>query len=356
MIFRQLFDSDTSTYTYILADEASREAVIIDPVLGRIERDLAILRDLELKLTYALDTHIHADHVTALGALRERTSCETVASERAGTACHSLLVRDGSRLRFGRFELEVRETPGHTDGCLSFVSGDGAMVFTGDALLIRGTGRTDFQQGDPKTLYRSITEKIFTLPDSTLVYPGHDYEGRTVSTVGEEKRRNPRLGGGRSLEDFVEIMEKLDLPKPRHIDVALPANLACGGAALPLAAPDRDWAPVARSPGGVVEVTPSWLAKNLRGVRLVDVREPDELRGPLGSLSGSENVPLDTIGSACDGWDREAPLVLVCRSGGRSGQAAAILEARGFRRIASLQGGMVAWNELQAEERRADRA
>lgn len=228
MIFRQLFDQETSTYTYILADKETREAVIIDPVREQLERDLAILRELDLKLLYALDTHVHADHVTGLGLLREATGCKTVASRHAKVDCHDLPVGEGSRIRFGKHELVVLETPGHTDGCLSYVTGDRSMVFTGDALLIRGTGRTDFQQGNAEKLYRSITEKLFSLPDETLVYPGHDYKGRMVSTIGEEKRFNPRVGQGKSLEEFQTIMANLDLPKPRYIDVALPANLACG--------------------------------------------------------------------------------------------------------------------------------
>lgn len=228
MLLRQLFDNETSTYTYILADEETREAVIIDPVRGQLERDLELLRELDLKLLYALDTHVHADHVTALGALRDATGCQTVVSGKAGVSCHDIAVEDGSVIRFGKHALEVRETPGHTDGCVSYVTDDASMVFTGDALLIRGTGRTDFQQGSAEKLYRSVTEKLFTLPDETLVYPGHDYKGRMVSTIGEEKRLNPRLGGGKTLAEFRAIMDELHLPKPRMIDVALPANLACG--------------------------------------------------------------------------------------------------------------------------------
>lgn len=228
MLFRQLFDADTSTYTYLLADERTREAVLIDPVIGQVERDLELLRELDLRLVYALDTHVHADHITALASLRDATGCETVVSAKAGVICQDVSVRDGDRLRFGRHELEVRETPGHTNGCLSFVTGDQTMAFTGDALLIRGTGRTDFQQGSSERLYHSVTQKLFSLPDSTLVYPGHDYKGRTVSTIGEEKRFNPRLGQGKSLETFLEIMENLRLPLPRFIDEALPANLLCG--------------------------------------------------------------------------------------------------------------------------------
>lgn len=237
MLFRQLFDLESSTYTYLLADEATREAVLIDPVREQLERDTALLRELGLSLRYALDTHVHADHVTALGALREQTGCQTVLAARAGVGCADVGVRHGDVLRFGAHALEVRATPGHTDGCVTYVTGDHRMAFTGDALLIRGCGRTDFQQGDAPTLYRSVHEQIFALPDETLVYPGHDYKGRTVSTVGEEKRWNPRLGGGRSLEEFEAIMRGLGLAYPKKIDEALPANRLCGAVADPTALP-----------------------------------------------------------------------------------------------------------------------
>jgi sulfur dioxygenase len=228
MIFRQLIDPTSSTYTYLLGDEDSRQAVLIDPVIDQLERDLALLADLELALVYAIDTHVHADHVTALDALRERTGCQTVLAARAGVGCADRPVNQGDVLRFGHHALEVLETPGHTDGCLSYVTADRTMVFTGDALLIRGTGRTDFQQGDARTLYRSIHQRLFALPDATLVYPGHDYKGRTVTSIGEEKRLNPRVGGGKSEDEFVAIMASLGLAYPRQIDVALPRNQQCG--------------------------------------------------------------------------------------------------------------------------------
>ena len=350
MLIRQLFDPETSTYTYLLADAATREAVLIDPVLEQVERDLQTLRELELTLVAALDTHVHADHVTGLGALREKTGCVTVLSERAGSGWADRLVKQGDRVAFGRHTLEVRETPGHTDGCVTYVTDDHGMVFTGDALLIRGCGRTDFQQGDARTLYRSVHAQVLSLPDETLVYPGHDYKGRTVSTVGEEKRWNPRLGGERSIEDFVEIMARLNLAYPKKIDVALPLNLRCGvprglpvGADAP--APQR-WAHAETSPSGVPEVTCEWLAANLHAGRLVDVREPDEFVGELGHVPGSALAPLATVEAIAEGWDRQAPVVLVCRSGGRSGKAALALLARGLPNVVSLRGGMLAWNAL----------
>ena len=351
MLLRQLFDPETSTYTYLLADEARREAVLIDPVLEQVERDLQLLRELDLRLVWALDTHVHADHVTALGTLHERTGCGTVLSERAGTGWADRLVKHRDRIAFGAHALEVRETPGHTDGCITYVTDDGADAFTGDALLIRGCGRTDFQQGDARTLYRSVHEQVFSLPDATQLHPGHDYKGRTVTTVGEEKRWNPRLGGGRTVEEFVETMANLKLAYPKKIDVALPLNLRCGvprGLPVTGEVPEAGrWAPVEMSAAGVPEVTCAWLAANPDAARLVDVREPAEFTGELGHVPGSELVPLGTVESAAASWDRDAPLAIICRSGGRSGKAALALAAKGFRRVASLRGGMLAWNALR---------
>lgn len=232
MIFRQLFDVDTSTFTYLLADEETRDAIVIDSVFENVERDLAILRELGLRLVYAVETHVHADHVTGAGALRERTGCQTVVSRFAEADCADRHAGEGSLIQFGRYVLEVRETPGHTDTCVSFVLQDHSMVFTGDTLLIRGCGRTDFQQGSSERLYRSVHEKLFVLPDDCRVYPGHDYKGRTSSTIGEEKAHNPRLGIGRTMGDFVAIMNALDLAPPKRIAIAVSANQNCGLAAV----------------------------------------------------------------------------------------------------------------------------
>lgn len=349
MLFRQLFDLESSTYTYLLADEDTREAVIIDPVLEQVERDLTLLRELDLRLVYALDTHVHADHVTAVGTIRERTGAKAVLSERAGVGCSDVYVKEGDRVRFGRHELEVRETPGHTSGCVTYVTGDHAMAFTGDALLVRGSGRTDFQQGDSRRLYRSVNEKIFSLPDGCLLYPAHDYKGRTVTSVGEEKEHNPRLGGGKTEAEFVDIMSKLQLAYPKKIDIAVPANLQCG---LPKPAPaDGEhepaptWAPVEKSPGGIPEISPEWVAANPAGARLVDVREPSELSGELGHITGVELVPLAAVETVARAWPRDRAVVTICRSGGRSGKAALQLRALGFAEVASMRGGMTAWNE-----------
>lgn len=224
MIFRQWYDSESSTYTYLLGDERTKRAVVIDPVRENVERDLTQLRELGLELVYALDTHTHADHITGAGLLRERTGCRTVGAMKYAP-CASLHLSDGDVLRVGELALRVLETPGHTDDSLSFYAGD--RVFTGDALLIRGAGRTDFQNGSAEQLYDSITQKLFILPEETLVYPGHDYRGLTVSTIGEEKRFNARIAN-RTREEFVRLMASLHLPPPKKISEAVPANRVCG--------------------------------------------------------------------------------------------------------------------------------
>ena len=229
MIFRQLFETDTSTYSYFLGCERSRKAVLIDSVVSEIDHYIELLQSLNLKLIYTLETHVHADHITGAGLLREKLGSKSVVHRDAGAMCADLLVTDGVLLQVGDMELQVRHTPGHTNGCVSYVMAD--RVFTGDALLINGCGRTDFQQGSAEQLYDSINGQLFSLPPDTLVYPGHDYQGNTVSTIKQEVAKNSRLGGGRSREDFISIMHSLNLAYPKYIDQALPANHSCGLAA-----------------------------------------------------------------------------------------------------------------------------
>ena len=226
MIFHQLFDPESSTYTYVLGDSSRLEAVIIDPVLDRVDRDLKLIEELGVGVRYIIDTHIHADHITAASELRKKLSAKTVLSYRAKVDCVDIKAKEGDILRFGEEELRVLETPGHTDTCLSLLWRD--MVFTGDALLIRGCGRTDFQQGSSETLYHSVTQKLFRLPGATRIFPGHDYKGHTSSTVEQERRFNPRLGRGQTQAQFIETMAQLRLQYPKKIDVAVPANQACG--------------------------------------------------------------------------------------------------------------------------------
>ncbi len=349
MLFRQLFDPETSTYSYLLADEESLEAVLIDAVREQLDRDVGLIEELQLRLVAALDTHVHADHVTGAGGLRQRLGCQVVVGARAGVLTADRNVGQGDSIRFGRHVLEVRETPGHTDGCVSYVCHEAGLAFTGDALLIRGCGRTDFQQGDAPTLYRSVREQLLTLPDATLLYPGHDYRGHTVTTVAEERRFNPRLGDAQSERDFLALMARLELPYPRRIDEAVPANMASGVTEPePLAAEpgsDADWAPLAHTESGVPVLSPAWLAAQREAPRIVDVREHLEFCGVLGHIEGAELVPLAGLEEAALGWDREAPLLLVCAYGTRSGKAALLLREQGFRRVASLHGGMVSWTE-----------
>ena len=225
MIFRQLFDPESSTYTYLLAARAGGEALILDPVQEQIPQYLSLFEALDLRLVLAVDTHIHADHVTGLGTLRDETACATVMGAHSRAECVSLKVREGERLEVEGIRLDVMYTPGHTDDSYSFVLPD--RVFTGDTLLIRGTGRTDFQNGDAAAQYDSLFNKLLRLPEQTLVFPAHDYNGRTHSTIGEEKRLNPRLQV-RTCDEYVHIMNSLELSNPRLMDVAVPANLACG--------------------------------------------------------------------------------------------------------------------------------
>ncbi|XP_030043030.1 persulfide dioxygenase ETHE1, mitochondrial [Microcaecilia unicolor] len=226
LIFRQLFELKSSTYTYILADAESKEAVIIDPVLETVERDARLIRELGLTLLYAANTHVHADHVTGSGRLKEKIpGCRSVLSLESGGKA-DVYIKAGDTIKFGGLTLEVRSTPGHTNGCVTYILGDHSMAFTGDALLIRGCGRTDFQQGNPETLYKSVHEEILSLPDECQLYPAHDYTGQTVTTVAEEKQFNPRLT--KPLSEFCKIMKNLNLPYPKQIDFAVPANLLCG--------------------------------------------------------------------------------------------------------------------------------
>src|SRR5712671_1252785 len=225
MIFRQLFDSVSGTYSYLIASRRGAEALIIDPVLEKVERYIQLLNELDLRLVKAVDTHLHADHITGLGALRDRTRCITVMGEQTKADVVSMRVADGEMLEIEGTSMDVLYTPGHTDDSYSYIMGD--RVFTGDTLLIRGTGRTDFQNGDARMQYDSIFGKLLRLPEETLVYPAHDYKGDTVSTIGEEKRHNPRLRVT-SVEDYVALMNSLDLPNPKMMDVAVPANMKVG--------------------------------------------------------------------------------------------------------------------------------
>lgn len=224
--FRQLFDQETSTYTYLLFDGDTKEGILIDSVIEQVERDAKLVNELGVKLVYTLDTHVHADHITGASKLREKLGCKFVLGAGAGIECADHLVKDGEELEFSGHKIKALATPGHTDSCTSYVIED--KVFTGDTLFIRGCGRTDFQQGSPERLWDSVHNQLFSLPETTKVYPGHDYKGMMSSTIAEEKALNPRLGGSKTKAEFVELMNNLNLPYPKKIDASLPANLACG--------------------------------------------------------------------------------------------------------------------------------
>jgi glyoxylase-like metal-dependent hydrolase (beta-lactamase superfamily II)/rhodanese-related sulfurtransferase len=344
LIFRQLFDPQSSTYSYLIADRRSREAVLIDPVFEQARRDAALIQELDLKLVATLDTHVHADHVTGAWLLRETCGSTIAISGASGAAGADRYLAHGDRASFGARYLEVRATPGHTQGCLTFVLDDESIAFTGDCLLIRGSGRTDFQQGDARAMYRSVRSQILTLPPSCLLYPAHDYRGLTVTSVEEERHFNPRLGGEIGEGDFVGYMNNLGLPHPKLMDIAVPANLRCGQpeAAAPLPK-EPSWAPLTFTFAGIFEIQPHALEENAASIQIVDVRERDEFDGPLGRIRGATCIPLGELPRHLDELSRERPVVAVCRSGARSAQASVLLSKSGFPHVANLAGGMLRW-------------
>ena len=341
MIFRQLFDTTSSTYTYLLADEQQGEALLIDPVFGQASRDLALVDELGLTLTLVVDTHTHADHVTGAWLLKQRAGCKIASAEVIGAEHVDLPLADGQEFGVEGITLRALATPGHTDGCLSYVLTDESMVFTGDALLIRGCGRSDFQQGSARKLYHSITGRLFSLPDDCLVYPAHDYQGRTVSTIGEEKAFNVRVGGGANETDFIEFMQAMRLPHPKLIDEAVPANLRSGcpeDGRLP-AMPD--WADIRLTYGGVPEIAADWLEQHLDDVTVLDVRLDEEIKDcPLSRTLVDIHIPLDQLRERTAELTRDRPVVALCRSGRRSALAVTILKEAGFDRVASLSHGL----------------
>jgi glyoxylase-like metal-dependent hydrolase (beta-lactamase superfamily II)/rhodanese-related sulfurtransferase len=344
LIFRQLFDLQSSTYTYLLADQASRDAILIDPVFEQVPRDLALIKELGLRLGLVVDTHVHADHVTGAWLLRNRINCQIAVSKRSGASGGDIIFNDGDTLNFGSRFLKVVATPGHTNGCSTFVMDDQSMAFTGDCILIRGCGRIDFQQGNSGNMFKSIHEKIFTLPDDCLLYPGHDYKGATVTSVYEEKLYNPRLANNISLADFTGYMANLGLAHPNKIDIAVPANLCCGKADWMLAdLAEPDWAPLTLTYAGFWEVQPSWLAEHQAEVQIVDVREAIEYRGVYGHILGSQLMPLGDLTEMSLSLNKSQPIIAVCRSGARSAQATVKLKKAGFTKVANLAGGILRW-------------
>jgi glyoxylase-like metal-dependent hydrolase (beta-lactamase superfamily II)/rhodanese-related sulfurtransferase len=347
LVFRQLFDTSSSTYTYLLGDAASGEALLIDPVFENAQRDGALMRELGLRLLATLDTHVHADHVTGAWLLQQRLGSRILLAAAAAADNVDRALRHGDVVPFGSRHLAVRATPGHTSGCLSYVLDDQRMAFTGDALLIRGCGRTDFQQGSPALLYRSVHEQLLSLPPDCLLYPAHDYRGLTATSVAEERRYNPRLGGDIDLADFTGYMDNLGLPHPRLMDVAVPANLRCGQPAGGVAPPEAPaWAPLTFTFGGIWEIEPTTLEEYSRRVQILDVREPAEFNDALGHVHGARLLPLSQLAAQAGTLDRRRPIVTVCRSGARSAQAVVLLQKAGFTDLANLAGGMLRWRGL----------
>ncbi|MGA8688994.1 MAG: MBL fold metallo-hydrolase [Methyloceanibacter sp.] len=340
MIFRQLFDSTSSTYTYLLASRHGGEALIIDPVIEKVDRYIQLLNELDLRLVKAIDTHLHADHITGLLALRERTHCITVMGEQTKADVVSIRVTDSDRVEIEGISLDVAYTPGHTDDSYSFILPD--RVFTGDTLLIRGTGRTDFQNGDPRAQYDSIFGRLLKLPDETLVYPAHDYKGDTVSTIGEERAFNPRLQV-KSIAEYVDLMNNLRLPNPKMMDVAVPANMRIGLAQNIVA--DRGWALTAAE-------TKALLGQ--QDVALVDLRE-DQERTRDGIIPGSLHVAYPQLRASlqADGRLQQLAraagkrLIFYCSFGERSAMAVQAAQAAGLSGSRHLHGGMQAWKSAE---------
>jgi glyoxylase-like metal-dependent hydrolase (beta-lactamase superfamily II)/rhodanese-related sulfurtransferase len=346
LLLRQLFDADTGTFTYLLADGASGEAVLIDPVFEQHGRDLALIQELGLRLLASLDTHAHADHVTGSWLMAQATGCAIGLAAAVGAENVSLPLRHGDRVPFGGRALEVRATPGHTDGCLTYVLDDHSLAFTGDALLVRGCGRCDFQQGDAATLYRSLTEQILTLPPTCLLHPGHDYSGRGVTSVAEEWAFNARVGRGATERDFVGYMDNLKLPHPHRIAEALPGNLRSGRPReQDSPGPSEPWGPVRRSYAGLPEIAGDWVAAHLDRLTVLDVRSAEEFSGPDGHIPGSRLLPLADLEARLAQVPLERPVVVVCHSGSRSALATQQLVKAGHQRVANLRGGLRLWSE-----------
>ncbi|MFN8575733.1 MAG: MBL fold metallo-hydrolase [Candidatus Sericytochromatia bacterium] len=328
MIFRQMFDAETSTYTYLLGDEKTKEAVLIDSVLEQVERDKKIINELGLNLKYLMETHVHADHITGISKLKESfPEAKSILFNDSGNICSDIYSNDNDDFEFGEYKIKVLSTPGHTNGCVSYYTN--GMVFTGDALLIRGCGRTDFQNGSAEKLYNSITSKIFTLPDETIIYPGHDYKGLESSTVHEEKTFNPRLT--KSKEDFVELMNNLNLPYPKKIQESVPANIVSG---------DINYKNQFKN----ITVDEAYeVYQNNPHFTFIDVREPSEWAE--GTIPDIKRISLGNIESSLSELDKNENYIIVCRSGGRSGKAATIMAEAGFENVYNMLGGMVEWNK-----------
>lgn len=344
LIFKQLFDQTSGTFSYLLADARSKQAVFIDTVYEQHERDLSLVRELELDLVACLETHCHADHVTGAWLLKHAVGCKIMASKFSGIEVFDRALNENDRVEFGDYFLTVLETPGHTDGCISYLLNDRSMVFTGDSLLIRGCGRTDFQQGSAPKLFRSIKEKLFELPDRCIVYPAHDYIGRSASTIGEEKRFNPRIGGQANENDFVGYMENMRLPHPKKLEIALPANIKSGRPKDDDLPKQPAWAPVITTYSGVFEISPQWVARHRDEVHILDVRTVAETEEETARIEGAQMIPIDELRDRIGEIPEAKPVMTICRSGKRSVLAFNILRESGRDKVANVSGGFLLWH------------
>ncbi len=362
-MFKQLFDPTTWTYTYLIADDTTKEAAFIDPVNTHLELYLDLLKQNGLKLIYSFETHVHADHITASGLLRQHTGAKTCVSQFGGAQLVDVEIRDGDTFMLGDEQIKAISTAGHTPGCTSFLWRD--RLFTGDSLLIGGCGRTDFQGGDSGALYDAITQRLFTLPDDTLVYPGHDYQQRWISNIMQERTTNPRLAN-KTREQFVEIMNNLNLPKPRLIDQAVPANRYCG-----LDEEERTKAVLIRdnesavfcmmqssmtgqdlvssAKQNITEINADMARKLLAegNITLIDTREESEFSA--GCIDNAILLPRGVIefkiGALSELTDKTKAVLIYCRTGGRSALAAQTLQILGYTNVLSLAGGFEGWNK-----------
>ena len=345
IILKQFFDQTSGTYTYLLIDTQSNEALLIDSVFEQHARDLSLIQELDLKLIACLETHCHADHITGAWLLKHVLSCQIMASEKSGINPLDKKLKANDKISFGAHYLQVIETPGHTDGCISFVLDDKSMVFTGDSLLIRGCGRTDFQQGSSRKLFQSITENLFSLPDTCIVYPGHDYTGRMSSSIGEEKQFNARIGGEANETDFAGFMDNMRLPHPKKLDIAVPANLKAGKPEDEKLPKQPDWAPVVTTFSGVLKISPQWVAAHLDDVHILDVRTTHELEEESAHIKNAQLIPINELRDRIGEIITNKPIMTICRSGKRSVLAFNILRENGFNKVANIDGGLLRWYE-----------
>jgi sulfur dioxygenase len=363
-MFKQLFDPATWTYTYLIADDKTKEAAFIDPVNTHLDTYLNLLKEHGLKLIYSFETHVHADHITASGLLRQHTGAKTCVSKFGGAQLVDIEINDGDVFMLGEEKIKAIPTPGHTPGCTSFLWND--RLFSGDSLFISGCGRTDFQGGDAGALYDAITQRLFVLPGDTLVYPGHDYQQRWVSNIEQERTTNPRLAG-KTREQFIEIMNNLNLPAPRLIDQAVPANRYCGldenerTQAVQMREVETSLCMIQMQSGTtgqdlvtlakqhITEVNPE-MARNLLkegDITLIDTREESEYAA--GHIDNAVLIPRGTLefklSTVSEMADKSKPVLIYCRTGGRSALAAQTLQTLGYTNVLSLAGGFEGWNK-----------